>query len=85
MTEKTNDVVNHPRHYQLPGLELEWIDVKHALFQTIPSNANPEVIAFWSETMNYLGRMWQKNGKEDAEKAQFYLNRMLTLDFYEEP
>lgn len=73
------DVVNNPKHYKLPGLGVEWIDVRSALLETVPKNVPYEVITSWSECITYLARMWGKNGIQDAEKAHFYLERMLKL------
>ena len=74
-----DDVVNNPKHYKLPGLDVEWIDVRSALLKTVPKNVPYEVVTAWSECITYLARMWGKNGTQDAEKAQFYLERMLKL------
>ena len=73
------DMVNNPKHYKLPGLDVEWIDVRSALLETVPKNVPYEVVTAWSECITYLARMWGKNGIQDAEKAQFYLERMLKL------
>lgn len=73
------DMVNNPKHYKLPGLGVEWIDVRSALLKTVPKNVPYEVVTAWSECITYLARMWGKNGIQDAEKAQFYLERMLKL------
>lgn len=74
-----DDVVNNPKHYKLPGLDVEWIDVRSALLKTVPKNVPYEVVTAWSECITYLARMWGKNGTQDAEKAHFYLERMLKL------
>lgn len=74
-----DDVVNNPKHYRLPGLDVEWIDVRSALLKTVPKNVPYEAVTAWSECITYLARMWGKNGTQDAEKAQFYLERMLKL------
>ena len=74
-----HDPVNQPKHYQLPGLPVEWIDVRESLLSTVPAGTPYPVAATWSECITYLARMWGKNGIEDAKKAQFYLNRMINL------
>ena len=74
-----NDMVNNPKHYQLPGLDIEVIDVRSSLLKTIPANTSYEAVTSWSESWTYLTRMWGKNGLEDAKKAKFYLERMINI------
>ena len=74
-----NDMVNNPKHYQLPGLDVEVIDVRSSLLKTIPPNTPYEAVTSWSESWTYLTRMWSKNGLEDAKKAKFYLERMINI------
>lgn len=66
-------------HYQLPGLGIEWIDVREAIESTIPSGTDYRAVGLWHEAITYLARMWQKNGVEDAKKAAGYLARMIDL------
>jgi len=74
-----HDPVNQPQHYKLPGLGVEWIDVRSALLKTIPAGVPYEVVTSWNEAITYLARMWGKNGLEDLKKAQFYINRAINL------
>lgn len=72
-------MVDAPRHYALPGMGVEWIDVRSALLKTVPDGVPFEQVVCWSEAITYLARMWGKNGAEDLRKAQFYLKRMMDL------
>lgn len=75
----SSSMVVRPKHYQLPGLNgLEWLDVRKALMQTIPPEVPHEIAADYREMATYIARMWGKNGLEDAKKARFYLNKMIT-------
>ena len=74
-----SDMVHAPRHYALPGMDVEWIDVRSALLKTVPNGVPFEQVVCWSEAITYLARMWGKNGVEDLRKAQFYLKRMMDL------
>ena len=73
------EMVDAPKHYNLPGLGLEWIDVRAALLKTVPPGTPYEAVTSWSEAITYLARMWGKNGVEDARKAEFYIKRMISL------
>lgn len=75
--ERPHDAVDAPKHYRLPGLEVEWIHVRAALTRTIPPLVPHEIAGDWREAITYLARMWQKNGLEDAKKALFYLTKMI--------
>ena len=75
----SHDSVNAPKHYMLPGLGVEWIDIRAALLKGIPEGTPFEAVTSWSEAITYLARMWGKNGVEDARKAEFYIKRMITL------
>lgn len=71
-----HDMVNSPPHYQLlPGVEV--IDVRDALFAKMPSDVPHDIADCWSRSWEYLTRMWDKNGLEDAKKARWYLDRMI--------
>ena len=36
----------------------------------------------WDRALEYLLRMWEKNGVEDAKKARWYLNKLIEkLDY----
>ena len=71
-----NDMVNKPPHYQLlPGVEV--YDVRLALLKKIEPNTPFEQVSDWDRASEYLLRMWQKNGLEDAKKARWYLNKLI--------
>jgi len=71
-----NDMVNKPPHYQLlPGVEV--YDVRLALLKKIEPSTPFEQVSDWDRASEYLLRMWQKNGLEDAKKARWYLNKLI--------
>lgn len=78
-SETPHDAVHQPSHYKLDGLDIEWIDVRSALLRSIPKGVPYEAVTSWSEAITYLARMWGKNGVEDAEKALFYITRLVQL------
>ena len=72
---KAPDMVNSPPHYQiLPGVEV--YDVRMAILEKV-DGVPAQQIDDWSRAWEYLTRMWQKNGVEDAKKAQWYLNKLI--------
>lgn len=76
LIESKPDPVNSPSHYQLlPHVEV--IDVREALLDKMPASVPARQIDHWSRAWEYLTRMWQKGGREDAEKAQWYLKRLI--------
>lgn len=55
-------MVNHPPHYRaLPGVTFECIDIARELTFTV------------GNAVKYLWRAEAKNGRQDVEKAQWYL------------
>ena len=71
MTE--NDLVNHPSHYTAG--QFEAIDVIEDAVQYAP---DPVLGGMQWQTLKYLLRLWKKgNAKQDAEKARWYLNRLI--------
>lgn len=71
-----SDNVYKPKHYQLlPGIEV--IDVRVALLERMPEDADRVAVDHWSRAWEYLTRMWNKNGLEDAKKARVYLNWLI--------
>lgn len=69
------DMVNQPPHYQLlPGVEV--YDVRHAILEKL-EDVSPGQVDDWSRSWEYLTRMWQKNGLEDAKKARWYLDKLI--------
>lgn len=73
------DNVNSPKHYLLkPGLEV--MDVREAILEKLQREGVvvPYVdIDDWSRAWEYLTRCFFKNGAEDIEKSQYYINRMV--------
>lgn len=73
------DNVNSPNHYLLkPGLEV--MDVREAILDKLQREGVvvPYVdIDDWSRAWEYLTRCFFKNGAEDIEKSQYYINRMV--------
>ena len=77
------DVVTKPKHYILmDGLEVR--DVLAALVAKLNIKNTPESALFESDyvqMMQYLMRFMNKNGKQDLEKAKWYLEKL--IDAYE--
>lgn len=79
--ESQPDIVNRPSHYMLkPGLEVR--DVLELLVdklqQTLPYPGNtPLFEADYVQMMQYLMRFMDKNGKQDLEKARWYLDKLI--------
>lgn len=75
------DAVKQPSHYMLkPGLEVR--DVLELLVdklqQTLPYPGNtPLFEADYVQMMQYLMRFMDKNGKQDLEKAEYYLKKLI--------
>ena len=65
------DPVNHPSHYT--NGKVECID---AIEAALSSHTDPMDAWLTGQVIKYLWRWPMKNGKEDLEKAQFYLNRL---------
>ena len=78
MTEESEqDMVNSPYHYQSYNKELniECIDAMRAAF-------GDEAVANFCicNAMKYVWRHMSKNGKQDIQKAVWYLNKYLELN-----
>ena len=59
------EAVNHPPHYNAHPSGVECIDiVEHMSFNV-------------GNAIKYLWRWKQKGGKQDLEKARWYINRMM--------
>lgn len=67
--EDMRDRVNHPAHYDLPGLPVESIDVVRAVL-------GPEGFRKFcrGNALKYLIRADKKGGAEDLQKAMVYIN-----------
>ena len=69
-----NDNVNHPEHYA-EGCSLECIDVMELVFGREKLASYCIINAF-----KYMWRWKNKNGKEDLQKAKWYLDRATKLN-----
>ena len=69
--EDMEDMVNHPPHYNKNGIET--IDAIQA--------ATDDGFEYYLQgnILKYLWRYRYKNGSEDLEKAQWYLNKLITI------
>lgn len=64
---KVEDNVNSPKHYQIPGVNIESIDIIKVIL-------GDKFIAFCvGNSLKCIIRAEKKNGKEDYEKAKVYL------------
>lgn len=69
-TEKTlDDKVNHPSHYTYGDIEI--ID----FIEQVTKDYKPELAFAIGNAIKYISRANRKNGKEDLDKARWYLNR----------
>lgn len=68
--EKTlNDKINHPSHYTYGDIEI--ID----FIEQVTKDYKPELAFAIGNAIKYISRANRKNGKEDLDKARWYLNR----------
>ena len=70
------DMVNQPPHYTYGDIEV--IDYCDQICSSYPSHLSPYVF----NALKYISRSQFKNGKQDIDKAIFYLKRL--SDKYEE-
>lgn len=68
--EKTlDDKVSHPTHYTYGDIEIiEFIE-------QVTKDYKPELAFAIGNAIKYISRANRKNGKEDLDKARWYLNR----------
>ena len=67
------DPINHPPHYNAGPIES--IDV---IEQTVAHAPLPVLGGLQWQTLKYLLRLWHKgNALEDAQKARWYLERLI--------
>ena len=84
-TPTERDPVKRPSHYQLMvfdaagiGRDVEVLDITDSLLADIPKTVSFSTGACYKEAITYLMRMWKKGTPvQDAEKAVFYLTRMI--------
>ncbi len=67
--QRTTDPVNHPDHYNYG--EIEIID----FIEQVTQHYNSNVAYHIGNAIKYLARSPHKNGKEDIEKARWYIER----------
>ena len=76
------DIVSKPKHYMLfedKGIEVRDVIEKLVAkfdYQGYPDN-NPLFISDYVQLLQYIMRFMDKNGKEDLEKARWYLDKMI--------
>ena len=71
--ESKNNGVNHPSHYTSGKVEV--IDIIEDAVKDAPDTI---VSGLQWQVLKYILRMWLKdNPKKDAQKAQWYLNRLI--------
>lgn len=71
--ESKTDGVNHPNHYTSGKVEV--IDIIEDAVKDAPDTI---VSGLQWQVLKYMLRMWLKdNPKKDAQKAQWYLNRLI--------
>ena len=73
------DIVSKPKHYML--FEEEGIEVRDVIAKLVDKFGPPVegmFIADYVQLMQYLMRFMDKNGKEDLEKARWYLDKMIS-------
>lgn len=66
---KRNDAVNHPSHYNYGDIEI--ID----FIEQVTQHYNANVAYHIGNAIKYLSRSPHKNGKEDIQKAKWYIER----------
>lgn len=67
--QEEQDVVNKPKHYTYGDIEV--IDY----IEQVTKNYKPELAFSIGNAIKYIARANHKNGKEDLDKARWYLNR----------
>lgn len=67
--QKEQDVVNKPKHYTYGDIEI--ID----FIEQVTKDYKSELAFSIGNAIKYIARANHKNGKEDLDKARWYLNR----------
>lgn len=67
------DMINHPPHYTQG--KYETLDIILDVTKHLPGNQAVLV----GKVIKYMSRYHFKNGREDVEKARFYINKLLNL------
>ena len=68
--EYAEDTVNHPSHYNYG--DIETIDYCDQVCKTYP----PELAPYVFNAIKYLSRANHKNGREDIDKARYFVQRL---------
>lgn len=67
---KRNDTVNHPSHYNYGDIEvIDYCD-------QVCKQYSPELAPYVFNAIKYLSRANHKNGREDIDKARYYVQRL---------
>lgn len=78
ITDKKEDVVNNPKHYQIGLGEYEMKDVSYALIDHNKLDGREGAVYF--NILKYIGRFNNKGVPiQDLEKAEFYLKELIEL------
>lgn len=72
--EVKEDVVNHPKHYQMANGQ-QVIDFIIAATDGLDGKEG----YFVGNILKYVCRFTKKNGTEDLKKAQWYLNELINI------
>ena len=74
-----HNVISKPKHYMLfPEKNIEVRDLMQVLADRLESNGYSAMfISDYIQMQQYLLRFDEKNGKEDLEKAQWYLEKLI--------
>ena len=78
IADKRN-IISKPKHYMLfPEKNIEVRDLMQVLADRLESNGYSAMfISDYIQMQQYLLRFDEKNGKEDLEKAQWYLEKLI--------
>ena len=71
VTQKVIDIINQPPHYTSGGVEC--IDAIMAAVEDLP----PQEAVLVGNVIKYVWRYKRKNGKQDLQKAQWYLAKLI--------
>ena len=77
--DEQHNVISKPKHYMLyPEKNIEVRDLMQVLADRLESNGYSAMfISDYIQMQQYLLRFDEKNGKEDLEKAQWYLGKLI--------
>ena len=75
INENKEDIVNHPKHYQLGDLGIEALDIIKYITKDLPGDQ----AYMLGNVLKYIIRAQEKNGDQDYLKAEFYYREFLQL------